>query len=92
MSARGQEEALQCSTKPAPIVTWAVRHATQPLKIAQRDAYTTIPLVTWGQHGPRTVGANGGTPVAREKKMILSKVDPGQLGMLRVGNLKKWGV
>ena len=63
------------------------------LRIAQRDAYTTIPLVTWGQHGPRTVGANGGTTrVAGERKMILSEVDPGQLGMLRVGNLKKWGV
>ena len=31
MSAKGQEEALQCSTNPALVVIWWVRHATRLL-------------------------------------------------------------
>ena len=60
------------------------------LTIAQRDAQTTVPVVTWSgrraarpHHGPRTVGANGGsTRVPGAKRMNFSKVVPRPLGML----------
>ena len=51
LSTRDHHEALQCCTKPTPIVTWRVRHATWPLPCSTLRTATNL------QVGGRHVGA-----------------------------------